>query len=1070
MTVPKSQSHTVYFDPLIKYYERPIKNVPSTAPNDTQYSQFFEAPEFDTMINRTLSDFRYMQKPRSFQEAYDDNIIENNIKITVENLFKPNGLFYIGKKPYTIIGVKTNPFNWQIDQKPLEKLLNQFSYLSIDQIQKQANEEINDIDLELRQGNIASTNITSDKNMSIIKSSLQDNSENLSDENIKKEFSGDVKTFIDASALTGNKDDSRNKLYTTYLHKNNPINYTNIPDLIRDPLTFSLLVKPVDLITFINTDPTKNKNLLDLYSAFITSKLNLKNVDDKYIEKCIEFAQQKEEFDKQMENSYESFIYKFEEEEEEKTEKGKILKKEELIKTVLNLKFNYMSFIFQLMDLINEIYTLQRVYFTATKSLLNEIKQNYTNIIQNYEEPILSIKCIENDILTFELLINEDEKNTSSKKYFSNYKIFKDKYNVLNTKKKDILEPKINYMDEIEFYLDNPVVIRIEMKQYEIYNFQMLLFYSYNQCDIWELLFNTIQKFTSDIFKKTTKIIISVNSSKFIVDNNVKYKKYKDKIIQNPVHIVIKNTDKKTKKHTWVLQDDDGNKIIKDYDKNGQDFQTFYIDYVKKSVNAYDAIILYIYLLEKYCLIQSRVYISNENIIRINIEVEKSLDNYYKLLLNNINYTDITKPPFIPSSFFWKTTKFNNNDEIKKEIGKKDKKIFIYFNRLRTIKQLREKILAKSEEFYKQITPNISKKAFIKQCDNIINKEETIIEPYYFGNTIDIIYNDISYYDIEKIDDFNYYMNKVINQVVNDRILDEDESVKSYVDWMVFKNKDFDNKSLYNAIADGLNRQLDLTKSTTNNEFTDIIHNKKRFTSTSLENIINKEASLSSININNIQEIILILEKTLGIKIIMFEMFKRPKTSDINVGDIVKNEAEKSPYSIDYRVILKNVSVTGNTYNLYDGFNILPDIQNKEETVSENVIDPLTGTITNMIKTINSINKNMTNHLEEFRVYCDTISVNDFKKYNDYIYIVATIKEKQTKFQLVRDIDNEYIVNRDKIPKYIRYLIFNSCPNLRDDAFFQDFKDKIDTNKNTDIEKEISKIEEQLIEKKKKKE
>ena len=57
MTVPENKSHTVYFDPLVKYYDWPIRTLPPGAPKDALYTQFFEAAEFDTMINRILSDF-----------------------------------------------------------------------------------------------------------------------------------------------------------------------------------------------------------------------------------------------------------------------------------------------------------------------------------------------------------------------------------------------------------------------------------------------------------------------------------------------------------------------------------------------------------------------------------------------------------------------------------------------------------------------------------------------------------------------------------------------------------------------------------------------------------------------------------------------------------------------------------------------------------------------------------------------------------------------------------------------------------------------------------------------------
>jgi hypothetical protein len=145
MTVPKDKSHTVYFDPLIKYYEGPIKNIPTGAPKDALYTQFFEAAEFDTMINRILSDFRYMQKPRNLKQAYDEHVIDNNMNITLKTLFKIDNLFYINNKPYNIVGSHWNKNDWQIDKKPIEKLLNQFSHLTASQLESEAKKEEDDI-------------------------------------------------------------------------------------------------------------------------------------------------------------------------------------------------------------------------------------------------------------------------------------------------------------------------------------------------------------------------------------------------------------------------------------------------------------------------------------------------------------------------------------------------------------------------------------------------------------------------------------------------------------------------------------------------------------------------------------------------------------------------------------------------------------------------------------------------------------------------------------------------------------------------------------------------------------
>ena len=75
-----------------------------------------------------------------------------------------------------------------------------------------------------------------------------------------------------------------------------------------------------------------------------------------------------------------------------------------------------------------DIYTIKRVYFISTKELLSVLKNDYVNIIKYYEKPELAIKCIDNDIYTLGLLIDEDSNNNYSKSYFENYKNFKQFY------------------------------------------------------------------------------------------------------------------------------------------------------------------------------------------------------------------------------------------------------------------------------------------------------------------------------------------------------------------------------------------------------------------------------------------------------------------------------------------------------------------------------------------------------------------------------------------------------------------------------------------------------------------
>jgi hypothetical protein len=1034
MTVPKSKSHTVYFDPIVKYYEGPIKNLPSEAPKDALFTQFFEAPEFDFMINRILSDFKYMQKSRTLQQSYDEGIIENNIKITLQNLFKPNDLFYINKKPYTIIGVKSNPLNWQIDKKPLEKLLSQFTHLSVDQIQKQANEEEYDIPEILRQGNIASSDITSTENMSIIKSVLKntDSQDRHDTENVKKEISGITEAFVPQDKLPGVYDHMFD-LYTTHLRENIPINYSNNIDLTRDPLTLSLLIDINELINYINYN--KKKELLDLYSAFSKSKIMLGDADKRYNDTSIELAKYNTNFEKTIYTIFKKFNNKNIVQEENHN----------LIIELINIKVDYMKIIFKLADIINEIYELQKVYFTATRELLKEFKKEYIDIIKYYGQPKLALKCIDNDIFTVNLLIEKDSNNKYSSLYFNNYAKFKQFYkNQLNDKKQELLNQRINYTDEVKIYSDHPNVLLIELFQYEIYNFQMCLFYSYNQYDIWTLLFKTIEDFITQIGRETiNKISDNDNCHKTLNDNFNTEKQ--DEILKSTQTVGIRTnkTSKYGSKNGWVLVKDDGTNSIKRKDKDQQRFEELYLKYAKTSVEAYDAIILYVYMLEIRCLIQNRVYISEANINHINVDFTETLEEYYETIIEYLEENK-EKDKFIPSSLLWDTSQLNNIDFVNKKFEQNKRTIFIYIERIKLIEKSRETLLKSCENISNLIKPNISKIGFIEQCNNIIKDNQSYIKPYSFRSTLS---KDIKDYDMKGTNEFIYNMFDVVKSAVYDRIIeDKDMTVNSYLDWVVFDNDKQNIDSLYASVADGLNKQLELTNSETTNPYIEEINNKNVFTSKTLEQLvinINK-TNEPPYDLNDVNNIIMILETTLKIKFVLFEMFLRDKQL-INVGDLVLYNVH-SDYK-PHRVISKSTNEMGNIfYDLYDGFNNFRNIEEK------------------------NIKKYYNNPLEQFRVYCN---YNSNIELDDYMYIVIRKKKNKSlgdtflKYQLVRDIDNDFVFTKEKIPIYVKYLIFNSCPNLRELDYLSGFNktiqnsigDTIITNDINIVNKKIKKYE-----------
>ena len=132
MLVPKINSHTVYIDPLVEYSWRAIRDLPNDAPKELLLTQFFLPNQFDSLINRVLSGFLTMQKTRTLEEAKAEGVIDTNIQLTLDTLFKRNNVLFINNRPYTVVGNHWNKGDWEIDTKPVEKLITPFAPLKGD--------------------------------------------------------------------------------------------------------------------------------------------------------------------------------------------------------------------------------------------------------------------------------------------------------------------------------------------------------------------------------------------------------------------------------------------------------------------------------------------------------------------------------------------------------------------------------------------------------------------------------------------------------------------------------------------------------------------------------------------------------------------------------------------------------------------------------------------------------------------------------------------------------------------------------------------------------------------------
>ena len=101
MTIPGEKTKYVLFDPLVVYNSNVIMG--------GRIDELFYKNKFETMLNRIG-----MQSKR---KKIEDNILKNNVQITLNKLFGSGNLFYIQNKPYTIISHKWDK-KWSIENIP----------------------------------------------------------------------------------------------------------------------------------------------------------------------------------------------------------------------------------------------------------------------------------------------------------------------------------------------------------------------------------------------------------------------------------------------------------------------------------------------------------------------------------------------------------------------------------------------------------------------------------------------------------------------------------------------------------------------------------------------------------------------------------------------------------------------------------------------------------------------------------------------------------------------------------------------------------------------------------------
>ena len=778
MLVPKINSHTVYIDPLVKYDWKAIRNLPSDAPKELLLTQFFLPNQFDSMINRILSGFFSMQKTRTLEEAKAEGVIDNNIQITLDTLFKRNNVLFINNRPYTLVGNRWNKGDWEIDTKPVEKLITPFTPLKGDELESAEN-ELNDLGAGVRMGNAAAAGIKAQNvdTKTVPTGPLPDTPEAMAEEEKKKQIMkpADVK-------LSAQIPESTYSLLKDGLIKNDPIDYTPLSRQMKvsDPLTFIFLIDEPQLIEFIETQqpPEQKQKSVDVYKQFTEAKSALINATDLFFDLImIDFGVMKKEFDTLM-DEVDDYIGQLQPKTTTSTSTVKPVDYNLVKNKVAEMNVKRKEFMRSLLDLSNallDIFQKQQVYFASLVALLEFIKTNYKQIIgyTRKSEPTLALECINLDIQIYSSLNEKNlQRDNQLKKrgrqmpvailpgiteyanvYFKTIQDFKQKHNewfstVFMTKYSSGSgnNSSVNLSAEVDKYKANPCLVKVEHDQYSVYMFIIMLYAFMNQSDLWHVYSGPISNFITKIQQNAETKISETD---------------------------VKNTDYQTYLSTVkdAMSEDEILQKIKADQKNlgqtksqGKEEQK-YIEITEHKIESYEYITLYINLLELQCTREHCVYVSDLNVNQIYIEIADNSDKYYEDIKGC--FTTTLQSVTLPNALMWKTTDISTPAGIDKRIKSNDTLLTLYISKKKSIKLS----ITNLEEYCKEkvgklLDPVIDANGIEQQCDILVSKDpnQFLKIPPYVPRVQKWILNELKDYDEPTTSQLNYRLKAQIKK------------------------------------------------------------------------------------------------------------------------------------------------------------------------------------------------------------------------------------------------------------------------------------------------------------------
>ena len=1062
MTVPKIKSDTVFFDPLVKLNSNIVKKKLPGQEENEKYTQFFNKNEFSSLINRTLSSS--MQKKKTLEDATKEGIINNNIHITLDDLFGPGNIFYIKDKPYSIFSYEWTPGDWIIDTKSFEKKVAYIPYGSTINYslfkepdgrmeQAEAKRELKQLEMispEIVSGSIAKTKYSKFKRESkpiistatIIQPQTIQNQSKEYQEKIAKNIPKSLQTLVGKDTIIQNSINSDD-------------NSSSIPS---DPIILTILYSND---RNYSEDIKLNSDVLEpLYADLLNSKIDFNRAKNNYevllgtdnifiIEPVaspvtgggeqVSLLVQKKQFDESI-TSFEKLIISY----KEKYSINDILNNSELknksiemVQLLLLRKSDFLNTYSEVLNLLLDKIEKQKKYIEKIVVFYSKLfdvkikdmkskKEVDKNKIFQME---IYFQLLEFDIKTYKTMLMNPT--------FINY-IETLRYKIKDTQKKIKLinSEQYNYREKIELYYNFPQLLTINKEELDIYILYLFEFNEENESNIWSILFFE----TSSFFDSIEKLIFqNISNTREI------QQKYNDTYTQSQrdAYENILNKSISSNQNLLLLkstQSSNFQKQKKDYDK-----------LLQSIVISYDSITLYSQLATIYYSRELGLLSTKKNHTNIQIRKFNEFTKYFTNIELNPSIID-----YLPLTLYWNNPTLideisalkENNSNMLHTVEMND----FFFN------SKYDELEVKYKNMVDKLIPQISANGILTSCEQIINPTLTIIpnnvklnEPISPSEKVLIKFNNFleNKFDFDESNSFSEELINIYYEGINDKILPEMNDVE-IVDLLKGWNVYDDARAgdcFFSSIMTAFNGELVLNGKLTSNPFSDkgyySVSSLRRAVSEGITDDImdgwklfknykdeepdsenrrdynflfdEKDSHLfigDNINIvkKNIQTPAIKGGKYWGDEIAIGIL---EKTFKIKIIIIETREIQSETLWNGVPIFFKkgNQTIYGTIMNVNpDNTYIILSDQNKRYKIKKNLVTPINP---------------------YYRIQCNDPDHDNYinaNEYNHYIFILLKDIGNSSHYEvLYHSPQKKFIFTFEQIPDYFKYFIFKSC-------------------------------------------